>query len=150
MLLVHLPQVMEVVELIRVHNGKVVARVVVHGHPREPRVPAAEISMRVWAKPNKMGNPSNGPATKNWLFCINNNGKYKYPGCMGKNWELLRKDMGTCCHDSTKMVPYCPNWELVGKEFGTFQDVLSPPNQVPPNFFGSYRLGGFAAGKNNN
>ena len=34
---------MEVVELIRVHDGKVVAGVVVHAHPREPGVPAAEI-----------------------------------------------------------------------------------------------------------
>ena len=34
------PQVMKVMELIGVHDGKVVARMVVHAHPREPRIPA--------------------------------------------------------------------------------------------------------------
>jgi len=37
------PQVMEVMELIGVHDGKVVARMVVHTHPREPRIPVKVI-----------------------------------------------------------------------------------------------------------
>ena len=35
---------MEVMELIGIHDGKVVARVVVHAHPREPSVPASDIT----------------------------------------------------------------------------------------------------------
>ena len=38
---------------------------------------------------NKMGNPSNGPATKKWLFCINNHGKIQI-------YRLNVHKLGTC------------------------------------------------------
>ena len=37
--MVELPHVMKVVELIGIHDGKVVARMVVHPHPCQPGVP---------------------------------------------------------------------------------------------------------------
>ena len=42
-----------------------------------------------------MGNPSNGPATKNGSFVSITMVEYNFPGCVAVNCELVEKDLGT-------------------------------------------------------
>ena len=48
---------------------------------------------------NKMGYPSNGPATKKWFLCTNNYAKIQFSRLHGHKLELDGKYLETCWPD---------------------------------------------------